>query len=401
MGNITFLGVEGSGKTVLMMALVKSFLEHRNEGWSVEPNTRSAMRFLASIPDEMTMDNLPSQTALMKRLALQIKHNDETVCDLNMLDYPGEIYRLAFLDPDEAENREEAQAKIDANRAEINELLSCVTNSEHVFVLFNPEDGQNIATNERNLDSVWVTNDCFKFLTRIPNKPKVTAVLTQMDKFVDIDDANFQPETFLKENIPFLNLGEAKKDLIAISAMKKGSGSFSLNQIIYRCLASKIPDYEKLIKKGEILLDQIISSNIPPHKDDVRKMIESVDLVLRNCLLENWIIPNSNTNECLYDIKDKFFCIRTILVNSLNVIGNLHMIRNGVINFNPKTSYGLCYKNQILQKIDECVQASWQSQINQYTKSENYEKEESASGTRGCVIVIILILIILLVVNMA
>ena len=46
MGNITFFGVEGSGKTVLTMALVNLFKAHEAEGWFLRPETRSACRFV-------------------------------------------------------------------------------------------------------------------------------------------------------------------------------------------------------------------------------------------------------------------------------------------------------------------------------------------------------------------
>ena len=50
MGNITFLGVEGSGKTVLTMALVNLFKAHAQERWFLRPETRSAFRFVEQEP---------------------------------------------------------------------------------------------------------------------------------------------------------------------------------------------------------------------------------------------------------------------------------------------------------------------------------------------------------------
>ena len=50
MGNITFLGVEGSGKTVLTMALVNLFKAHEAEGWFLRPETRLVFCFVEQVP---------------------------------------------------------------------------------------------------------------------------------------------------------------------------------------------------------------------------------------------------------------------------------------------------------------------------------------------------------------
>ena len=62
MGNVAFLGVEGAGKTVLTMALLRCFKAHEGEGWFLRPENNGAFRFLNQLPDELGAGNLPHQT---------------------------------------------------------------------------------------------------------------------------------------------------------------------------------------------------------------------------------------------------------------------------------------------------------------------------------------------------
>ena len=50
MGKVVFLGVEGSGKTTLAMALTKAFARHADEGWYLRPEGRGAYNFATIAP---------------------------------------------------------------------------------------------------------------------------------------------------------------------------------------------------------------------------------------------------------------------------------------------------------------------------------------------------------------
>ena len=68
MSKTVFLGVEGSGKTSLTVALAQAFENHKKEGWYLKPLSRDSFRFLKTLPD--TRDgNFPSQTADLRELA--------------------------------------------------------------------------------------------------------------------------------------------------------------------------------------------------------------------------------------------------------------------------------------------------------------------------------------------
>ena len=173
MGNITFLGVEGSGKTVLTMALVNLFKAHAQEGWFLRPETRSAFRFVEQVPPVLEPGSLPHQTTALRHLAMSVVKDGEVQRVFDILDYPGEIYRLAFLDAKDDPDPATFQARVEANREDIHSLLSHLQGSDRVYVLFNLADAQDLAHNAQNLDAVWVTNACIDFLLRQPAHPEV------------------------------------------------------------------------------------------------------------------------------------------------------------------------------------------------------------------------------------
>ena len=97
MGKVVFLGVEDSGKTTLAMALTKAFARHADEGWYLRPEGRGAYNFATIAPGDFATDGFPAQTSAAREMTWKISRDDVDKGDIQILDYPGEIYRLAFL----------------------------------------------------------------------------------------------------------------------------------------------------------------------------------------------------------------------------------------------------------------------------------------------------------------
>ena len=196
MSKTVFLGVEGSGKTSLTVALAQAFENHKEEGWYLKPLSRDSFRFLKTLPD-MLDGNFPSQTADLRELRWQAEYEGNDLGEIAILDYPGEIYRLAFLDANDERDPEAFRQKVAANRPEINALLHAIKEANDVFVLFNLSDGMDLRGNPRNLDAVWVTNECLKLLKRLESKPRIRLIFTQADRYRDagLDLATFSPKS--------------------------------------------------------------------------------------------------------------------------------------------------------------------------------------------------------------
>lgn len=236
MGNVTFLGVEGSGKTVLTMALVNYFQVHEAEGWFLRPETRTAFRFLAQMPPVLDFDNLPHQTTKLKRLTWTMLYGERTIRSLSMLDYPGEVYRLAFLDAEDEEDPDHFQARVEANREDIEGLLEHLVRSDQVFVLFNSEDCAALAENKQNQDAVWVTNACLAYLNKLPVRPKITFLFTQIDRYVDLAQADFNAQTYLREKLPLIARNFPTLEVSAVSARAPEDPNFGLGALLKRFL---------------------------------------------------------------------------------------------------------------------------------------------------------------------
>ena len=245
MGKVTFLGVEGSGKTVLTMAIAEAFREHESEGFLLRPDTRESFRFLVQNPSGLFHgegeEGLPDQTTRLTYLQWTILHQGRELRTFDTLDYPGEIYRLAFLDAKDSTDPDEFKERFAAHEAEVEELLGHLTDSDLVFVLFNLSDALDLAHNPDNLDAVWVTNACLGYLQRLPQKPRFALLLTQIDRYIPATDEAFDVRAFLKEKMPLIANNYPDLEVLAVSALKGGNGIHSINSVVFEALQETEP----------------------------------------------------------------------------------------------------------------------------------------------------------------
>ena len=185
MGKTVFLGVEGSGKTTLAMALLRAFGSHKAEGWYMRPLSRDSFRFVETMPSDFLKEGFPAQTSDLHELSWQLECNNEDFGEIEILDYPGEIYRLAFLDEKDERDKEAFRQKGAANKREIDALLGAIKAATSVFVLFSLEDAIDIKNNPRNLDAVWITYECINLLKKLDSHPRIRLLFTQADKYLN------------------------------------------------------------------------------------------------------------------------------------------------------------------------------------------------------------------------
>ncbi|MBO7685655.1 MAG: hypothetical protein J6V72_04690, partial [Kiritimatiellae bacterium] len=188
MGKVVFLGVEGSGKTTLAMALAKAFARHADEGWYLRPEGRGAYNFATVAPNDFSVDGFPAQTSAAREMSWTITRDGADMGGIRILDYPGEIYRLAFLNAEDEADPEAFRARAAANAEELDVLNRAIEEAESLYVLFNLQDALDLRGDDANRSAVWVTNECLKRLKALPSKPRVTLVFTQVDRYQTEDD---------------------------------------------------------------------------------------------------------------------------------------------------------------------------------------------------------------------
>ena len=306
MSKTVFLGVEGSGKTTLTMALAQAFDKHKSEGWYLKPLSRDSFRFLKTLPD--TLDgNFPSQTADLRELRWQAEYKGNDLGEIAILDYPGEIYRLVFLDEKDERDPESFRQKVASNKTEIDALLGAITEAEDIFVLFNLADGLDLRGNPRNLDAVWVTNECLKLLKRLDSKPRIRILFTQVDRYRDagLGLASFSPKAIDlighdHPDVPwsFVSITDKPEsecgidgvaDLLVADALSKvvtkdlpydldnldidrlvyrgGCGKISINEEYFRRVDSAIREAETSLARGGWLVEKVLSWSADQTKD--------------------------------------------------------------------------------------------------------------------------------------
>ena len=232
MAKTLFLGVEGSGKTTLAMALVKAFAKHRGEGWYLRPVDRGAYNFATIAPEDFERDGFPRQTANVREMTWRIEKDGEGTGSLEILDYPGEVYRLALLNADDEPDPVAFRERAQANAHEIETLRAALASAGSVFVLFNLQDALDLASNDANRGAIWVTNESLKAVESLPSRPKVTLVFTQVDRYQTEDDFL---HTFKPADLDLIGHDHPDVDWTMVSVLVPPESEFGVDAFVRRC----------------------------------------------------------------------------------------------------------------------------------------------------------------------
>ena len=231
MGNVVFLGVEGSGKTTLAMALTKAFARHADEGWYLRPEGRGAYNFATIAPGDFATDGFPAQTSAAREMTWKISRDDVDKGGIQILDYPGEIYRLAFLTAEDEADPDAFRARAEANAEELNVLNRAIEEAESLYVLFNLQDALDLRGDDANRSAVWVTNECLKRLKALPAKPRVTLVFTQVDRYQTDDDFL---HSFTPAELDLIGHDHPDVDWMMVSVLVPSDSEFGIDAFVRR-----------------------------------------------------------------------------------------------------------------------------------------------------------------------
>ena len=231
MGKVVFLGVEGSGKTTRAMALTKAFARHADEGWYLRPEGRGAYNFATIAPGDFATDGFPAQTSAAREMTWKISRDDVDKGGIQILDYPGEIYRLAFLTAEDEADPDAFRARAEANAEELNVLNRAIEEAESLYVLFNLQDALDLRGDDANRSAVWVTNECLKRLKALPAKPRVTLVFTQVDRYQTDDDFL---HSFTPAELDLIGHDHPDVDWMMVSVLVPPDSEFGIDAFVRR-----------------------------------------------------------------------------------------------------------------------------------------------------------------------
>ena len=225
MKKVAIVGVEGSGKTVMLAGLGDLYTNPDAGGYFLSPKNYGTAAYVANKIARMRAGEWPSATAgdAMQGLDWTLRQSTgarsrpKDICEVSFLDFAGEVYRHAFGIKSGSGDHELAD--------QVASLRSYIEESDELIVLINLRDvivrGMG---DERVQESMWITNAILNFALeeREGRKvPRAAIVLSQADSYRDTIDACGGAVGVLKRHLPHVANNYGWLDVFAASAVDK------------------------------------------------------------------------------------------------------------------------------------------------------------------------------------
>jgi formylglycine-generating enzyme required for sulfatase activity len=216
MGKVAIVGVEGSGKTVLMAGLCECFKQvPGSDDPYLLPENKAAHMFMMQVPHKLRVKReWPAATNIdgLRSMKWTLRRGQTILEEIEMLDYPGELYRLAF--DDDAQS-----AEIEAKRPELSEFLGHLTDAKVLVVLMNLSDLENPGENAKNAETIWMTRKIFDYAERLTNIERKMLVFTQADRYEEQLESAGGPEALYARDLPMIHVLYPHLMVTAVSAV--------------------------------------------------------------------------------------------------------------------------------------------------------------------------------------
>lgn len=222
MKKVAIVGVEGSGKTVMLAGLGELYSHVDANGFFLDPKDYGTASYVADKIERMRKGEWPAATAgdaqqgldwTLRRKTTEDSRPDD-VCEVSFLDFAGEVYRLAFGVRKNGELSGEAET-----------LRQYVKSADEVIVLINLRDIiANGLSDSRVRESMWITNAILKFAmdTKYRSKaPRAAIVLSQADSYADTIASCGGAKGVLEKHLPHVANAYGWLDVLAANAVDR------------------------------------------------------------------------------------------------------------------------------------------------------------------------------------
>ena len=228
MKQVAIVGVEGTGKTVMLAGLGELYSHPDAEGYFLAPKTFETASYVMDVIARMREGEWPSATAedVMCGLDWTIKRDrgagqrPTVLGELSCLDFAGEVYRAAFGIRSEMKgggNESELSRQVD-------ELRSYIRNADAILVLINLRDViANGCRDRRVQESMWITNAILNAALGNDAKsgPRAAIVLSQADCYADTIRACGGEKEVLRRYLPHVYNNYSWLDTFAVSSVDR------------------------------------------------------------------------------------------------------------------------------------------------------------------------------------
>ena len=218
MRKISIVGVEGSGKTVLLSAIGDKYESPDVSGVFMAPENARAFGFVKLHMEAMRNGQWPAATTTNSNLDWtiyqKIDKQKTEICNLSLLDFAGELYRLSF--------GEHTEEEIGTWANEMAVLKDHIAESDLLIVIINLSDIINASpADPRARETMWLSKSVIDYATRNGRNKDVAIVLSQADIYKNEINACGGNVGVVQKYLP--HIGHLYDDLpiFAVSAINK------------------------------------------------------------------------------------------------------------------------------------------------------------------------------------
>ena len=224
MKKVAIVGVEGSGKTVMLAGLGDLYTYPDEDGYFLVPKNFGTAAYVAEKIARMRRGEWPSATAgdetqgldwTLKRRSGAANGRPDTICEVSFLDFAGEVYRAAYgiSSGGDASLKEQAE-----------ELKQYVCGADELIVLINLRD---VITNglgdKRVQEAMWITKSILD--TALGDgaaaAPRAAIVLSQADSYASTIEACGGARGVLDRYLPYVAAEYSWLDVFEANAIDK------------------------------------------------------------------------------------------------------------------------------------------------------------------------------------
>ena len=224
MKKVAIVGVEGSGKTVMLAGLGDLYTYPDEDGYFLAPKNFGTAAYVAEKIERMRKGEWPPATAgdemqgldwTLKRSVSEDGKRPEAVCEVSFLDFAGEVYRTAFgIGGGDASLKEQAE-----------KLKKYVQEANDLIVLINLRDV--IVHGIRDLrvqEAMWITKSILDVALSEESEhktPRAAIVLSQADSYAETIKACGGAKGVLKKYLPYVANEYGGLNVFAVNAVDK------------------------------------------------------------------------------------------------------------------------------------------------------------------------------------
>ena len=225
MKKVAIVGVEGSGKTVMLAGLGDLYTYPDEDGYFLAPRNFGTAAYVAEKIERMRRGEWPSATAgdemqgldwTLKRREPGARKPAEVVCEVSFLDFAGEVYRAAYGISGAGDASLEEQ---------VEKLKQYVCGADGLIVLINLRDVIASGLRDKRVqEAMWITKSILDTALGDDagkNAPRAAIVLSQADSYAATIKSCGGAQGVLEKYLPHVAAEYGWLDVFAANAVDK------------------------------------------------------------------------------------------------------------------------------------------------------------------------------------